>query len=48
MKFCETCKEEFDTKENTCPVCGGDLKESVIEDEDISTTVAIMTTLGIL
>jgi uncharacterized paraquat-inducible protein A len=47
MKYCEKCKEEFDTEEQKCPICKADLVET--EDNDaVAETVALMITMGIL
>lgn len=44
MKYCEKCKKEFDTQDETCPVCGEKLEE-IISDEDAATIVTTTTLL---
>lgn len=47
MKYCEHCKQEFDTEHLQCPLCGDDLVSNE-DDDDTDEIVATMTILGLL
>jgi rRNA maturation endonuclease Nob1 len=44
MKYCEKCKKEMDAEMDKCPVCGGELVET-LSDEDAATIAATTTLL---
>lgn len=49
MKHCDTCNQDFKTKEKVCPVCCSELQEiDVTEELDTGETVSTMTLTGIL
>lgn len=39
MKYCEKCKKEMNTEKDKCPICGGELVET-LNDEDAAIIVA--------
>lgn len=48
MKHCDNCNKDFDTEEQTCPICGAELRDTSSDETETAEIVSTMTITGIL
>lgn len=54
MKYCNKCKREFETEEDTCPICGAMLidvsknEQNEINEDEAAEIISTMMITGIL
>ena len=54
MKYCETCRKQFEGEEEICPICGAALEEipneegNPVNEYEAAEIVSAMMTTGIL
>ena len=48
MKRCNNCNKDFDTSEQTCPICGATLQDMSPDETETAEIVSTMTITGIL
>ena len=54
MKYCEKCKEKFETEEYICPICGEEIvdiptdENDAINEYEAAEIVSTMMTTGII